>query len=143
MARVFDLRAEVFDRTVRPCCPPDSVRGKKLTLRFHARGVIDAWVRREIAKARPKPSTNGNGTTDREAYERERAKLRAKREHELELGRLVPHEDIERSCNLAAQFLRGASDTLRRRFGQAAYDILRDAQRRWDAAMRATLKGDE
>lgn len=142
IAALLDVTLPYFDREVRPLIPAADVRRQSRPHRYRGRAVIDAWVRKEIARntrSGPRHKRNGGGPTDSDdpllvgasspALERYRSARAEAAELDLDVrrGRLVEADSFRVGVERIAAILREAGESMERSGFREARDMLVEA----------------
>lgn len=142
--RVFACQPQNFDKTYRPCAPPDAVRKVGTSVFIHARKLIDALVERartDVGEA-DDALMGGSDSPGLERYRAAKADL-TEMERDRQRKQLFRLMDVEPRLMQLSGLLRGVSENLRRRHGNEAGDLLDEVLNEWERGLAAVFSSDD
>ncbi len=127
LAAMFAVTPTQYDRGIRPSAPADAVRDIDGKLYFYARKVIDAWAAAQAEKsAGADPLLAGGDSPQLERIRAAEADLREMKRDEMR-GTHADIRELDSALNIFASRIRRGGETLQRRMGNEASDILNEA----------------
>lgn len=149
MADALDVTPRCFDRDYRRYVDPAAEKKVGLALFFHARSVLDKWKSgggRGAAQVNGEsdPLLQGPPTEWLEEYRKQRA-LQEEIKLEQMRGNTVAIADIEPQLMALCGVMRRAGETLTRRFGNEAGQVVNEAVDEWESGLGSVImaKGDK
>ena len=143
MSAIFGVSEVHFDRHVRSLAAGKDVKKKGRRVWFRARGLVNAFVAREIEKHTPPSASQEPGKAQKGAKSngaQERLRTAKADLEELKLARerreSIPREEIHGTLGRLAVILRGAGEVLQREFGKEAQAVLDAALDEFEEAVK-------
>lgn len=145
MIAMFNISATQFDKKYKPLAPAEGVFDGRVCKYFHGRKLLDAWLNDELSKHKPKAIVDEDGDAldlskmahgDRLIKAKaEREELKLQREREESVDRKAIHDLLTG----IARYLRGSMESLQRRYGNEAAEIVSDALDQVEEEVNQTL----
>lgn len=132
VATLIGIKARHFDDAIKPLLSAEHIRGRAKTLRYYAPGVVEARLGQQVSEAaRPKSDDDalvfaGGNSDNLEELRKWKAK-QAKRDYLISQKELIPAPDLDPGMSQLMSVLRRATETIQRRFGNDASQIIEDA----------------
>lgn len=144
MAEILGVTEHQFYRKYQELAPATAVKRAGAKDYFLARTLLDAWIKRELDRGRPK-SGQELSPEDQALFQDAPQKIldqlrgvkieQEKIKLDLMRGDAIPRRDLEQGLTLLAASLRRATETLQRKWGNDAGEVvnaaLDEAEQRW------------
>lgn len=149
VAKFLDRNVTLINRDVRPHLAADAVQKFNGRVWIKGQAIINHYVDRAVAKAKTDGNgsdhgkTQAKGTIDQWAQSEAEDKAKITRMKRLELeGRLLPRHQVHGVFMQTAQLFRRFGETLRKRYGRDARELLDDTLDDIQAQVEATISDD-
>jgi len=146
MAAILDVSTQAFVEYYKPLVPSSAMKRVGSELRYHARSVVDAWVKKKLDE---KPTYKVTDDPELEpekglspALERVREATAKLKEHELRLKReeVVGRKVVRQAMLMIARRLKQLGDDLQKRLGPGGAEEVRRLVRESVGDVAAMIK---
>jgi phage terminase Nu1 subunit (DNA packaging protein) len=144
MSAVFDVAPRTWESTYRRYAGPESTKQVGGVGFYHCRRILDAWAAAQGDKpaATDPMLVGGEDSPALERYRLARARL-VEMELEQREKTHVAIAEIEPQLMRLGGLIRRAGETLARKYGNDAADVVNQAIDQWQGGVRGTLKSDD